>query len=766
MDSKRKLDTQLVGPVQFHPMVSIIIPVYNGANYLREAIDSALAQTYDNLEIIVVNDGSNDDGATEQIALSYGDKIRYFSKINGGTSTALNLGISKMRGEYFSWLSHDDMYYRDKISCQIRELAKLDNKATIMMSDLDGIDANYQKIYETNYSLHIKKYPPRETCRIHPIIYNQTHGCTLLIPKVCFDKVGLFDEKELVAQDFEFFYRAFLEFPHKLIPKVLVTARDSDNRQGRRSKAKGNEEYSRLFIKIIENLTEEDYCSLAPSRIEFFHDMREFFTDAGYTIALDYINSKMFSNLQISSYDLMGSRFNGHNLHLYLREYGIDSKQLVLYKQSNDGSTFLYDFDSPNSSKELLEQSIFLNADIVHLHLVHNLLDLNYLPIMSQLKPIIITLHDPFFLGGHCVHHFGCEKWKAHCYDCQYLEKDFKLFFDSSALNFALKKQAIQNSDISAIVASEWMKRKVACSPIWQGKPVYLLPFGIDQTVFKPATKEQIAEIRKGLNIAYDDIVIMFRSDTWEVKGLDIILKSLKNLKNKAKIALISVGTKGLLKELSSDFNILEFDWVNNDEQLANLYQASNIFLMPSRQETFGLMAVEAMSCGKLVLAIEGENTALPEIISSPNCGIAVPEEQYPAELERLIATPFETLNRGNKCADFAREKYSKERYITQLIRIYSEVIQGKTYDKDTLLLLEQLKKYSNDKFTISESKSALAPIKSIVKKNSWLKAAIRHVVNWSWNVAKSIGLENTIKTSKLYSRLKERGIVDKLKMR
>ena len=80
----------------FHPLVSIIIPVYNGANYMREAIDSALAQTYRNIEIIVVNDGSNDNGETERIALSYGDKIKYFHKENGGVSSALNLGIQNM----------------------------------------------------------------------------------------------------------------------------------------------------------------------------------------------------------------------------------------------------------------------------------------------------------------------------------------------------------------------------------------------------------------------------------------------------------------------------------------------------------------------------------------------------------------------------------------------------------------------------------------------------------------------------------------------
>ncbi|MBO5570669.1 MAG: glycosyltransferase, partial [Clostridia bacterium] len=77
----------------FLPKVSIVIPVYNGANFLREAIDSALGQTYPNIEILVVNDGSDDGGETESIALSYGNQIRYFRKENGGVATALNFGI-------------------------------------------------------------------------------------------------------------------------------------------------------------------------------------------------------------------------------------------------------------------------------------------------------------------------------------------------------------------------------------------------------------------------------------------------------------------------------------------------------------------------------------------------------------------------------------------------------------------------------------------------------------------------------------------------
>ena len=183
--------------------VSIIIPVYNGSNYVKEAIDSALKQTYEDKEIIVVNDGSTDGGLTEEICLSYGDKIRYFYKENGGVSSALNLGIKNMQGEYFSWLSHDDMYEPTKVEKQMAILDAIPQKNVCAICLTRQIDKNSSFISGTlkiNGIESGKIYSDKEMLK-HLLSSQSLNGCALLIPKQVFDNNNLFDEKLRYNQD-------------------------------------------------------------------------------------------------------------------------------------------------------------------------------------------------------------------------------------------------------------------------------------------------------------------------------------------------------------------------------------------------------------------------------------------------------------------------------------------------------------------------------------------------------------------------------------
>src|SRR5690242_13247080 len=101
-------------------LVSVIIPTYNGTAFLRETIDSALAQTYPAVEVIVVDDGSTDD--TAAVIAEYGDRIKGIAQANSGTSAARNTGIRASSGDYIAFLDHDDLWAPIKLARQMRVL--------------------------------------------------------------------------------------------------------------------------------------------------------------------------------------------------------------------------------------------------------------------------------------------------------------------------------------------------------------------------------------------------------------------------------------------------------------------------------------------------------------------------------------------------------------------------------------------------------------------------------------------------------------------
>lgn len=221
---------------QYTPHISIVIPAYNASNYLAEAIDSALAQTYPNVEIIVVNDGSKDDGATERVALSYGEKIRYFYKENGGSSSALNMGIANMTGEWFSWLSHDDLYMPDKLGKQIEYMHSLvleeaDLSKHVFFSASERIGADGRKLPSRNMkdvcslATKVNSFSHNGYLIAEPTVYT-FHGCSCLIHKSVFEKIGYFDEALRLLNDVDFWFRIYSAgYKIHYVPEVLVKGR-------------------------------------------------------------------------------------------------------------------------------------------------------------------------------------------------------------------------------------------------------------------------------------------------------------------------------------------------------------------------------------------------------------------------------------------------------------------------------------------------------------------------------------------------------------
>ena len=209
------------------PKVSVIIPAYKAADYLAEAIDSVLSQTYPNIEILVINDGSPDDGATERVALSYGDKIRYFAKENGGVSSALNLGIDNMTGDYFSWLSHDDAYTKDKIEVQMASLQGEDANTVSLCSHI-FIDKDSKPI-----TAHKAVTPCKESRLLSSkealnfmLNFGSYNGCAFLIPKDVFASGFRFREDLRYSQDMLMWTHIFLNGSSvRFVPDECVLSR-------------------------------------------------------------------------------------------------------------------------------------------------------------------------------------------------------------------------------------------------------------------------------------------------------------------------------------------------------------------------------------------------------------------------------------------------------------------------------------------------------------------------------------------------------------
>lgn len=402
--------------------------------------------------------------------------------------------------------------------------------------------------------------------------------------------------------------------------------------------------------------------------------------------------------LYVNDIDLPGARFNGYDLQAELNRRNIPAKQIVVERQGRDPNTvslvsdrtryfesYIRDLErdlSINSlagvyGRVLMDRPEFLEADIVHYHLIHNsLISLLDLPEMMSRKPSVWTLHDPWAFTGHCIHPIECDRWKSGCKVCPHLDRIFAIKKDNSGAMWEIKKAVYAQLNVDIVVASKWMQNMVVESPLTTHfKRVHLIPFGIDLSIFSPKRDKQA--LREKYGISPNAFVIFFRAEKSEFKGLQYIKKVLEVLNVSKEVVLLTVGEKGLLNEYRHKFTVQDYGWLNNPNDLAELYSTSDIFLMPSIAEAFGLMAIEAMASGLPVIVFEG--TALPSVTFAPDCGIMLkPEDtlQFAETIKRLMNDRSEIEYRSKLGVELSSQNYNIEQYNSRMIDLYKEIYQ------------------------------------------------------------------------------------------
>jgi glycosyltransferase involved in cell wall biosynthesis len=199
-----------------NPLVSIIIPVYNAEKYLAECITSAIGQTWQNTEIIIIDDGSTDDSL--KIAQNYSDNrnIKIITQINKGASSARNAGLKEAKGDYIQFLDADDLLSPDKIYQQVIHLEQNPGKVAICSTVHFYTGTSHQN---SRPSLYEESFLFSDDDPIHFLInllggYSKNGAMisihSWLTPKNIIDKAGLWNEELSIDDDGEFFSRVLL----------------------------------------------------------------------------------------------------------------------------------------------------------------------------------------------------------------------------------------------------------------------------------------------------------------------------------------------------------------------------------------------------------------------------------------------------------------------------------------------------------------------------------------------------------------------------
>jgi len=219
---------------------------------LEECVESALNQTYPDIEIIAVNDGSTDDSL--EILKKYEEKIKIISQENGGVASALNAGINAMTGEWFKWLSADDVLYPNAVEELISEAKKIkDKKHTFFYSHYDNIDSEGKLIdhaIEPNYNdLNLFDF------NVILLDHHIGNGTTCLIHKSTMDDYGIFNKK-IDFEDYDLWLRYCIlrNCRLRLVPKILAKYRIHKGQLTKKKLKKGNKVRDTIRESVLNQL--------------------------------------------------------------------------------------------------------------------------------------------------------------------------------------------------------------------------------------------------------------------------------------------------------------------------------------------------------------------------------------------------------------------------------------------------------------------------------------------------------------------------------
>jgi glycosyltransferase involved in cell wall biosynthesis len=329
-----------------------------------------------------------------------------------------------------------------------------------------------------------------------------------------------------------------------------------------------------------------------------------------------------------------------------------------------------YLFTSPRWFRRTRLQDFGPSPDVVNLHWISRWIDQpSFFASLPLDLPVVWSLHDMNPFTGGCHHAGDCQRFTNHCQDCPQLKNSGP--YDDAYSFFEIKKRCYAGKNLHIISSSEWMSAQARRSALLRyARSFHTIPLGLDTELFKPIDKSCA---QQALAIDTERFVVGFACADLSShdKGGALLVETLHALADKAKITLLVFGA-GKLPDSGGRYQLIELGSINSPRLQSLFYSACDVFAAPSRIESFGLTALEAMACGTPVVAYR--TGGLVDVVADGETGLLETKVGSVAglhdQLDWMLRHPTERQNMGLA----ARQRVEKEFPSTVMAKRYVEL--------------------------------------------------------------------------------------------
>ena len=364
-----------------------------------------------------------------------------------------------------------------------------------------------------------------------------------------------------------------------------------------------------------------------------------------------------------------------------IRQWPFLWERLVIFCRLHFSKKHLFEVDIANTGSDITKLREFQEADLIHLHWINQgMLSLSSIhKILRSGKPVVWTMHDIWPATGICHLTLGCRNFTTRCRNCRLLP-GCGSNNDLSSSVWRKKQRMLEDESVYYVACSHWLESEAKASALLKGHKITSIPNPIDTHIYNNRCNKQ--EARQRLGLPADKRLILFVSQrvTNQNKGMDYLIEACRLLKDVPQLGVVILG--GHAEEVADQlpFETYPLGYVNDERRIVDVYNAADVFVLPSLSENLPNTIMEAMACG--VPCVGFRVGGIPEEIDHKHNGY-VAEYRSAEDLAkgiRWILTEADYDALSQNAVHKVAQNYSQQSVAIKYLDVYHQAMAFKHY--------------------------------------------------------------------------------------